>query len=180
MDDLIVDYATAEDALLVPLALRGDSRAFNAIYDKYWRRVFYLLVRDIGDASVAEELTQDTFLLAYKYLKTFDGAKASLSTWLGTIARNEARKRPYRGVLAPSEVLDELSPERILEGKMELGVLQEYMDELPKALRRALYMKVVDGLTYCEIGAIMGCTAMSAKTYVWKARNILRSKYDEF
>lgn len=180
MDDLIVDYATAEDALLVPLALRGDSRAFNAIYDKYWRRVFYLLVRDIGDASVAEELTQDTFLLAYKYLKTFDGAKASLSTWLGTIARNEARKRPYRGVLAPSEVLDELSPERILEGKMELGVLQEYIDELPKALRRALYMKVVDGLTYCEIGAIMGCTAMSAKTYVWKARNILRSKYDEF
>lgn len=174
-----LDYNTTEDTLLVSLTLEGNDKAFASIYDRYWKRVFYLLARVVGDSAVAEELTQDTFVLAHRYLKSFDSSKASLSTWLGTIAKNEARRMPFRAFLEHSIGVDELSPERILEGQQQLGELQRHMETLPKPLRRALYMWAVEGLTYDEISAIMGCTAMSAKSYVWKARNILRSKYDE-
>src|SRR5437660_4389110 len=76
---------------LVTRACQGDQEAFRLIFERYSRPVISFIYDQIGDRDLAEELTQETFVRAYRSLKSLR-EETKLSTWLFGIAKNVARE----------------------------------------------------------------------------------------
>lgn len=76
-----------DDNKLVEKYLNEDDSAFNELLKKYLNPVFNFIRQFVSDASVAEDLTQETFFKAWKNLKRFNPNK-SFKTWIFTIAKN--------------------------------------------------------------------------------------------
>src|SRR6478672_4903162 len=76
---------------LVTRACQGDQEAFRLIFERYSRPVISFIYDQIGDRDLAEELTQETFVRAYRSLHTLR-EETKLSTWLFGIAKNVARE----------------------------------------------------------------------------------------
>jgi RNA polymerase sigma-70 factor, ECF subfamily len=168
----------SEDALLVSSALAGDSQGYSLLFAKYWKRIYLFLRRRVYDNSVAEELTQETFIAAFRYLHTFRG-DSSFYTWLCTIAINKASKRPFNGFTMDVETSTSVTPESITETKQELHGVSAIVETLPRKQRDALRLKIVDGLCYNEIGELLECSSKHAKNLVYKAKKTIRSQYDK-
>ena len=98
--------ATPEEAL-VARARAGEQGAFNALVERYERRIYRLAIRMSHNPADAEEITQETFLRAHKSLGTFEGG-ARFGTWLYRIAVNEALMRRRSAQRKPTDSLDEL------------------------------------------------------------------------
>ena len=93
-----IDLETVTEARLVSEALAGSQSAFEQIVRRYQRPVISLIVRMVGDRGVAEELAQESFVKAFRNLRSFDVTRR-LSSWLFRIAHNTAldwlrRSRP--------------------------------------------------------------------------------------
>lgn len=82
---------------IITSILAGNTERFSYFLDTYGQQIFTLIVRMVGSPEDAEELTQDTFMKAFRHLSDFNG-KSSFSTWLYRIAYNTAlsslRKQP--------------------------------------------------------------------------------------
>jgi len=76
---------------LVSRTCQGDSEAFRLIFERYSRPVISFIYDMVNDRALAEELTQETFVRAYRAIRTMR-AETKLSTWLFGIARNVARE----------------------------------------------------------------------------------------
>jgi len=168
-----------EETTLIEQAQAGDKDAFATLYKRYWGRVTLLLLREVKNKAVAEELAQEAFLKAYKYIKSYNRELSNFCTWVGTIALNKPRTSPFSPLPEHFNDVDDISPERIVEAKQELDKTEELLTKLSRPRRRALYLWAIEGLTYTEIGAIMGITAASARSNVCRARADLRRIYDE-
>ena len=79
-----------QDALVVLVAqcMAGDQRAWNQMVSGQHKRVYAICYRFTGDATDAEDITQDVFLKVYRNLSSFDADKGSFQTWITTLARN--------------------------------------------------------------------------------------------
>ena len=99
---------------LVTRACQGDQEAFRLIFERYSRPVISFIYDQIGDRDLAEELTQETFVRAYRSLKSLR-EETKLSTWLFGIAKNVARES-LRAKIRKKQELDlddKESPERV-------------------------------------------------------------------
>ena len=72
---------------LIDGCLRGDQQAWDLIVTRYWRKVFNVAYKFVGQHDLAEDLTQDVFLKIFKALGTFD-RRANFQTWLISVSRN--------------------------------------------------------------------------------------------
>jgi RNA polymerase sigma-70 factor, ECF subfamily len=96
-------HAIDDDELLAQLAGGDADDALTSLYDRYERRLYALGQRLLGDAGLAEELVQETFVRLWRVAGRFDSARGSASTFIFTIARNIAidlRRRPSSRPLA--------------------------------------------------------------------------------
>lgn len=159
------------DALLVRQAQAGSRAAFDMLVLKYQRRIERLLSRSVRDAADVADLTQETFLAAYRALPGFRGESA-FYTWLYRIAVNAARRHlsqqprlqqvqawddsegTFGTAPTPS---DDATPESLLAGRQLARELDEAVESLVEEQRRALLLREVDGLSYDEIGELMRC-----------------------
>ena len=81
-----------EDMELVQRCLRGDRAAFDLLVEKYYKKIYNLSYRFVGDSEEANDLAQEIFTAAYQNLKKFRG-DAKFSTWLFQIATNRGKNR---------------------------------------------------------------------------------------
>lgn len=146
--------------------------------NKYRQRIYRFIRRRTLDDAQAEEITQDVFVDAFKGLKTFKG-DSQLYTWLCTIAYRKAAKQPKNSLKTDVEMVSYVTPEAILSEKQEVSRVSQICDELPLRQNRALLLKEYEGLSYMEIGAILGVSPMYAKKLVWKAKKTIRRKINE-
>lgn len=170
--------ATLED---VPLAAKGDRRAFERVYRSHVDRVFSVCVRMVGDRVRAEELTQDVFVRCWEKLPTFRG-DAKFSTWLHRLAVNvvlneresDARRRSRHAGTA--EDLDTMSSEAVRPLPVPgLSLdLERAIATLPAGARRVFVLHDVEGYTHEEIGTMLGVTAGGCKAQLHRARMLLR------
>jgi len=89
----MVEPAATDDATLVAQASRGSELAFRALYRAYVRPVYWLAHELIGTTSDAEDVTQETFLVAWRKLPDLELVSESLLPWLVTICRFQAANR---------------------------------------------------------------------------------------
>jgi RNA polymerase sigma-70 factor (ECF subfamily) len=174
---------------LVRDAQAGNSDAFEGIYGSFASRIYNFLYRLLGSREEAEDLTQQTFLIALKQLKTLRDP-GQLESWVYRIARNEVyqklRRRKFDSVeedgavgkdsAEPRENRLHANPEKVLLN-VELGQkLQAVLDGLPIKMREVFILAVVQEMSYKDISAIVGRSLLSVKTDIYRARLTARAE----
>ena len=175
------------DAALVGQARAGDSDAFRLLVERHARSLFGLAYRMTGNESDAEDVVQESFLRAYRQLKSFD-ERASFGTWLYRIAVNCSldlvRSRGRRmEVFAPGggEAADPIAeappgpgPERLaLSGEIRQR-LSAGMARLSRTERAAFVLRHFEGVRIEELSRVLGCRPSAAKHSVFRAVQKLR------
>ena len=175
---------------LVTRVCQGDSEAFRLIFERYSRPVISFIFDIVNDRGLAEELTQETFVRAYRAIRTMR-KDTKLSTWLFGIARNVAREsirarvRANRQVdLADKSVMD-LSDDKPVPVD---GLLSKELNELIRRSLAALdedkrlvfTLKVLHQCSYEEIAAITGFSIAKLKTDLHRARAEMRRRISPY
>lgn len=180
------------DQQLVERAQRGDKRAFDLLVIKYQRKLARLLSQFIRDAAEVEDITQETFIKAYRSLPSFRGESA-FYTWLYRIGINAAknflvaqgrRASTTNGFdIEDAENLEEGSqlrelntPENELMSKQIAQTIHQTLQELPEELRTAINLREIEGLSYEEIASIMSCPTGTVRSRIFRAREAIADK----
>jgi RNA polymerase sigma-70 factor, ECF subfamily len=168
------------EARLVTDALAGSQSAFERIVRRYQRPVISLIARMTGDRGLAEELAQDTFVKAYRNLAAFDTTRR-FSSWIFRIAHNTAidalRRAPRPEV--PMEALSQAGrvfdpPAPRVADPLEQRALGDAIDaaiaRLRPEFRAAIVLRYDEGLSFEEIGQVIGVPEATARSHVHRAR----------
>ncbi len=124
----------------------------------------------LRDEDSASDVAQDAFLKAFKALRSFRG-DSSFKTWLLTITSNEAkgvlRRRGRRRETALDGVepvaSGEASPEEQLQTKEETERIRILLEELPEKQRQAVTLRIFEGMSFREVGAMIGSSEGAAR-----------------
>ncbi len=167
------------DALLAR-AQRGDRGAFDAVVRRLHRDVFGYARRVLGDDERAADVTQETFVRAWRYRSSFDPGAGSVRSWVFAIAANRVRDQLARRRLdsAPAEELERVAAPGV--GGLEAyarGVLREHLlaalEELPAEQREVIGLKYLADLSYPEVARALGLSVGAAKMRALRAREAL-------
>jgi len=160
----------------------GDRAAFELLVKRYQSPVCNFVYRYLGDRAAAEDITQEVLLRVYRSASRFD-PKGRVSSWVFQIARNLSLneiKRRGRARLSETELKDEReytsakSPVASEAHALEHEVMAA-LGELPENQRAALLWRVNEGLSYREIGEVLGVSVQSVESLIFRARERLRS-----
>jgi len=175
---------------LVTRVCAGDAEAFRLIFERYSRPVISFIFDMVNDRSLAEELAQETFVRAFRAIRTMR-RETKLSTWLFGIARNVAREslraRARAGNhlhLADKAVMD-LSDDKPVPVE---GVLNKELNDLIRRSLAALdedkrmvfTLKVLHQCSYEEIAEITGFSIAKLKTDLHRARAEMRRRIGSY
>jgi RNA polymerase sigma-70 factor (ECF subfamily) len=153
---------------------------FHSLFERYSRDIYRFALYLSGDASLAEEIAQETFVRAW--VMPGEIAGGTVKAYLLTIARNlylAERKRTARQVALDGDLPDpKPGPETVACGRLELDAVFEALQALPEVDRAALLMHVQDGLSYAAIASALGLSTAAVKVRVHRARIKLRKKCD--
>jgi RNA polymerase sigma-70 factor (ECF subfamily) len=181
--DIPLDPEIVAEARLVSDALGGSQPAFEQIVRRYQRPVISVIVRMTGDRARAEDLAQETFVKAFRSLKSFDSTRR-LSSWLFRIAHNTTLDalRRLKPEVVELEGLSEGDPRRDpaapaapdpLEQAALGAALNRSLLSLRPDYRAAIALRYDQQLPFDEIGRILGVPEVTARTYVHRARKEL-------
>lgn len=161
---------------LIAKAREGDERAVRALYDRYSPRVYAVVRRIVGEDDLAEDCAQEAWIRALRALPGFRG-EARFGTWLHRIAVNSAlqmirkeKKRTERETSIPVDL--PVSPS--VGDPLLAKKLQAALDQLSPGMREVLILHDVEGYTHAEIGEVLGVTAGTSKSQLFKARARMR------
>jgi RNA polymerase sigma-70 factor, ECF subfamily len=175
---------------LVTRVCQGDSEAFRLIFERYSRPVISFIYDMVNDRDLAEELTQETFVRAFRSLRSMR-EETKLSTWLFGIARNVARESLRARARASSQVdladktVMELSDKKPVpvEGLLskELNdLIRQSLAALDEDKRVVFTLKVLHQCSYEEIAAITGFSLAKLKTDLHRARAEMRRRISPY
>jgi len=182
-----------EDARIVKQVLRGRREMFGLLLERYQKPIFNFVYRFYGNYDLAQELTQETFLRAYQFLKSYD-PKRKFSTWLYAVAKNlcidelkkqrSAREVPLDDAIATVERKGaDGGPERDQQGQAirreEDFRLLAALQELPSPARTVLLLHYFQGLSYQEIGEALELPVSTVKIRIFRAKKALLGKWKE-
>jgi RNA polymerase sigma-70 factor, ECF subfamily len=165
----------------------GDAFAFERIYRLYFRRVYALCLRMLGNWTEAEDLTQEAFLGVFRKIQTFRGESA-FSTWLHRVAVNLVLMRLRK------KTSEETSPGKTSKGNFDGGApqeepggrdlqlagtidrinLQHAMNQLTPFHRLVVELHDIQGYKHKEIAQIMDWSIGNSKAQLHRARRRLR------
>lgn len=180
------------DQELVERAQKGDKRAFELLVLKYQRKLARLLSRMVRDQAEIEDITQESFIKAYRALPQFRGESA-FYTWLYRIAVNTAKNYLVaRGRRAPTttefsneeaegfedaELLRDIAtPDAELQTKQIANAVNKAVEALPEELRTAITLREIEGLSYEEIAQMMDCPIGTVRSRIFRAREAIAEK----
>lgn len=187
------------DAELVQRFNAGEEKAFNEIVSRYRDKIFQITQNMLHNAADAEEVTQDTFIRAYRGLNRFRG-DSSLATWLHRIALNLARNRYwyfYRRCRHTTLALDcplgedsdatftdlvadqEADPSRVAAIDEFSSLIDACMEKLPASHREILTQRNIQHHSYEEIAQSIGITEGTVKSRIARAREKMRQLLGE-
>jgi RNA polymerase sigma-70 factor (ECF subfamily) len=172
-----------DDVRLMLRVRGGDARAFDELFERWAGRVLRFVERMVGEASVAEDLVQETFVRVWRARERYQ-PEARFSTWLFTIAGNAARnelRRPVRRAKhdsvdeeregAPLELAGGApAADDVVDARRAGRALEAALAALPERQREALWLCAVEGLSYAEVAQALETTEKSVKALIHRAR----------
>jgi RNA polymerase sigma factor (sigma-70 family) len=175
------DMPSDDELTLLRRVAAKDRRAFETLYNLYYRRIFGYLLKLTRRAELVEEVLNDVMLAIWKGAATFDG-RSRPSTWIFGIAYHKALKalarRPQEAAEGPEEghpePVDAEEPESLAVRREVAGVLGRAIGALSPEQRAVVELTYYYGLAYQEIAEIVGCPVNTVKTRMFHARRRLK------
>ena len=177
------------DAQLIQRVLDGDDTAFATLVRKYQKSVHALAWRKVGDFHIAEDITQDTFLKAYRRLSTLKKPQR-FASWLYVIAANHCstwlRKKRLR-----TQSLEDTSSAQLEQAtysgyviaenerttaEAQREVVKKLLAKLQESERTVITLYYLGGMTYEEISKFLGVSVAAIKNRLYRARNRLKEE----
>ncbi len=157
--------------------------SFERIYDEFKTPIYNYIYHLVGNREQADDLTQDTFMKAFKALPKMD-ASLKLSAWLYRIATNTAydalRRRkliawmPWQDLDHEPADVESADPQETI-GTSEL--VKAALRRMPRHYRAALLLYTQEGFSYAEIASTLNIAESGVKMYLSRARHSFREHY---
>lgn len=174
----------------------GDKVEFARLVDAYYQVIYRLALKILGNPQDAEDILQETFTKAFRYLPDFNG-RSRISTWLYRIATNEAlmlirRRKPDTLSIDGPKDSDEQDQEPLQivdwccmpEQEMLSSEARQYLDQaiesLPTSLRVVFVLRDIEGLSTLETGEVLNLSETAVKTRLSRARLRLREELTRY
>lgn len=170
-----------EEARAIELVRAGEVDAFADVVKIYQAPIIRYLYRLTGNYDLARDLAQDTFVQAYQGILKTD-AELSFKAWLYRIATNNAYQHHRRRKLiqfipfVPGKHDRPMSSNQLGEPE-EAVAIREALLQLPEAQRTCLVLHCVEGFTYREIAATVGCSEEAVRKRVTRGKLEFRRLY---
>jgi RNA polymerase sigma-70 factor (ECF subfamily) len=177
-----------DDGALVAEYLSGESRAFDALVDRYQGRLLNFVYRTVGDRERCEDLVQEAFVRVHRHMARFDQTK-KFSTWIYTIAsnlgKNELRNRSRNPLVLfttmtqgwedderPLEFEDSsMRPDDMYRHRHLRSLVEQTVAQLPEHHREVFVLRELEGRSYEEIADITHCNLGTVKSRLNRARS---------
>ena len=166
------------EADLVRRARRGDVEAFEELYRGHVGRIYAVSLRMVTDPALAEELTQEAFVRAWRKLASFRGTSA-FGTWLHRLAVNvvldalRARRRWRERFSEEPPARQPATPERDAAGALDL---ERSIAMLPPRARTVFVLHDIEGYKHREIAKLLELSVGASKAHLHRARRRLREE----
>jgi RNA polymerase sigma-70 factor (ECF subfamily) len=176
-----------EDERLIREAQKGNDGALGLLFARHTGTLYQTALRLLGNAEDAEDALQDGLLSAFRNLRRFEG-RSQFSTWLTRIVINAALMRMRSQRARPTVPLDQEdpeqkdltlagripdqrpNPEQIYVGKEQFEIFASRLEALPPALRSAVWLRDVEGLSTEEAARALGLSQGTLKSQLHRAR----------
>ncbi len=185
--------ANDDDSSLVRRFLDGDGRAFDRLVERYQQYVFNVIRHTVGETGDAADIAQDIFVKVHRSLASYQ-SESAFSTWLYRITVNTCLDELRRRKRAARVRLDDLTDDeemrladnfgantgRTVERNERREIVGKAIGELPETLRIAVTMRDINGLSYEEIAAVLGCSVGTVKSRLFNGRMKLREWLEQY
>lgn len=177
----------AEDEELLREIAQGDADAFRHLFQRYYSRVHAFVLRRLGDSTLAEDTTVETFAELWRTAKRFRG-ESRPSTWIYGIAHFKAlaarraamRNKRSKVIPVDFETLSRAPSPEVLQDKVEareeVRRVRQAIQALPQRYRQVIELAFFENLPYGEIARRLGMAEGTVKTQVSRARDRLRKQ----
>jgi RNA polymerase sigma-70 factor (ECF subfamily) len=171
----------ASDHELLQRIGAGDEVAFVTLYRRRQGNVYRFALRMCGAETVAEDVTQEVFLVLLREAARFDATRSQLTTWLLGIARNQVLKRlerERRWVALDTEDEDndvafEIDPHTALTQKLTVERVRQAVLALPPHYREAVVLCELHELSYAEAAEVLGCPIGTVRSRLNRGKALL-------
>ena len=172
---------------IIRSVLRGNVNDFEKLVTAYEKNVYNIALRMVGDPDDAADMTQETFIKAYRALSSFRG-DSKFSSWLYRIASNvcldflRSRSRHPQVSLSTVDEDDRATfelpdmrqnPEEQLMKKLGMEAVHRGLEQLPEQQRQILVLRELGGLSYAELAQTLGLEEGTVKSRIFRARKRL-------
>lgn len=183
--------AAHSDEVLMCCICDGDKEALACLFQRYARAVRAVASRVLRDASEAEDMVQDVFLLVHRNCATFDRSKGSVRSWILQMAyRRAISRRRYLTFrhfytwLDLESAASELADPRVktgqfedsIDGRLGNGGQQRVFEALSENQRQTLRLHFFEGYTFDEIATVLGQSKGNVRHHYFRGLNTLRKQ----
>jgi RNA polymerase sigma-70 factor (ECF subfamily) len=177
--------SNADDVALIRRMCEADETALGALYDRWVRALYSLVVHLLKDPDEAEDIVEETFWQAWRKASSYEPSKGAVSTWLLTIGRRKAldriraKKRQKEDPIGPDQSFADLpspenDPSQDAEGRELREHVRSALRELPQEQREVLELGYFRGMSQSEIADATGQPLGTVKTRMRLAMQKLR------
>ena len=160
--------------------LAGDEAAWRTLYDGAHAELWaYVVWRCAGLPDFAEDITQETWLVAVRRLREFDPERGRFTSWLRGIAANALRNHFRARRVRTMQSLGERDLAEPTKDVNQAELIARALAELPERYEAALRAKYLDALSVAAIAAERGETPKAIESLLTRARNEFRSAYEK-
>jgi len=184
-----------EDAQLIRRCLKGDEKAYEKLLEKYRGPVFSICFRMVRNRDDAEDLAQDVFIKIFNILDRYNPS-FPFSSWLYRITSNlcidflRKNKRTIYSIDKPVDSedgemsrqlpSDAIGPERKMELKEEMVILEKAIEKLPEHYRMIVLLRHQEHLSYDEISETLGIPLGTVKARIHRARKTIVDFFKDY
>ena len=174
-----------DDYELAAAAADGELEAFGELVRRHQNFVYGAVLRVVKNPTMAEDISQDCFLRAYRALPEFRG-ESQVRSWLYRIATNLALNAVTRRREYPTEIIPEgqsgldSGPERHAERQELAEALGEAIKQLPDDLQKPLVLREMQHMSYEDIANELDLPLNTVRTRIFRARRALQSHMSEW
>ena len=177
------------DSLLMERLVQGDSAALRALYERYAKTVYGLVLRIARQAATAEEIVQDVFLQLWHNAHLYHSSRGPLAPWLYAMARNRSldqlrlkrerqRLREDPLEMHPSAFVAP-NPEHQMDQNRQAEKVRKLIHSLPHQQQRAIELAFFEGLTHSEIAQALEEPLGTVKSWIRNGLLRLREALEE-
>lgn len=168
-----------KERALIDALKRGNERAFDKLYEMYYRLVYYIISKYINDIRIIEELVNDVFMKVYTSIDSFDNSKP-FKVWISIIAKNTAinsyNRLKKENVIYSDEYINSLPQE--YKNSIEIEeFLNKFLDDEEKSIVERI---VFFDYKFKEVAIEMGLNQSYIQTKYYRAIKKLKNNWKEY